>query len=76
MWILLATSVLSLASAAHLWLRRGGSRARRSAWTLVVALPAIGPMLYLGMYQVPSALTAGEQASARSAVELSTLSRM
>jgi hypothetical protein len=64
MWIFAVTGVLSLIAAIHLWARRG-TIVRRLVWTPIVAVPAIGPLLYLGMYEPLRPLRPGEQASER-----------
>lgn len=68
MWILAVTGLGSLLSAVHLWRRRSGGIARKLVWTGVVALPAIGPLLYFGMYRPLRQLGPAERATERDVV--------
>jgi hypothetical protein len=53
-WPLVAFSVaLSLASLLHLWLRRSGSPWRKAFWSLVIAVPLLGPFFYVTCYRIP-----------------------
>lgn len=54
MWILWTAGLLSLACAVDLWARRPGSVQRKLLWTLIAAIPGLGPLLYLGAYQAPA----------------------
>lgn len=48
------SAVASLASLAHIWLRRPRSRWRRNlAWSVAVWVPLLGPLFYFGMYTLP-----------------------
>jgi hypothetical protein len=67
MWILVGAGVVSLVTAFHLWTRKDRA-VRRLIWTPIVALPVIGPLLYLGMYQPPSLLTGADRATPRDVV--------
>jgi len=63
MILLLIVEVGGLACLVHLLLRRDVWW-KKALWTPVVLLPAIGPLLYGGMYQVPTPQREGEQARA------------
>ena len=55
MWLLFITGFLSLLCTVHLWVKRRGDRIlRRLAWTLIIAVPGLGLLLYGGCYNPPS----------------------
>jgi hypothetical protein len=49
-----ALEAISVASAAHLWIRARGSVTRKLLWTPVVLVPVIGPLFYGAIYDPPS----------------------
>jgi hypothetical protein len=53
MWIFIPTSLLSLVCMVSLW--RGPDRLpSKIAWTILLAVPMLGPLLYGGIHQAPS----------------------
>jgi hypothetical protein len=49
-----ALEAVSVASAAHLWIRARGSVVRKLLWTPVVLVPVMGPLFYGAIYDAPS----------------------
>jgi hypothetical protein len=58
MWLLLTIAeIVSLGFAVNLW-RERASLLRRLVWTPVVLVPVVGPIFYLGLFDVPPPLPA------------------
>jgi hypothetical protein len=68
-WFLGALETLSLFCAVRLW-RRQDRVWRKLAWTSVLALPLLGPLLYGGLYEMPSIQPDHEQAPTNSNAEM------
>ena len=51
--LLVVSAVVGALCTAHLW-RRQAPVWKRLLWTVVVFIPAIGPLLYGGLFEVPS----------------------
>ena len=45
---------LSFALLVHLWLRRAGGVGQKLRWSVVLALPYLGPIFYVAFYVPPS----------------------
>jgi hypothetical protein len=51
LWLVLGT--VSLAMVVNLWVRGRGSRTKKAIWSLVLFVPALGPLFYLAQYSAP-----------------------
>ena len=51
LWLVLGT--VSLVMVANLWIRGRGSRSKKALWSLVLFVPALGPLFYLAQYSAP-----------------------
>ena len=60
LWLVLGT--VSLAMIANLWVRARGSRRKKTVWSLVLLVPALGPLFYLAQYSAPGEQEEGLQA--------------
>ena len=62
LWLVLGT--VSLAFVANLWVRGRGGIGKKATWSLILLVPALGPLYYLAMYDAP-----GEQEESLQAEE-------
>ena len=51
LWLVLGA--VSLAMVANLWVRGRGTPTKKALWSLVLFVPALGPLFYLAQYSAP-----------------------